>query len=62
LGQHHHVAGQADPKQRATALIESLGGTVESFHFALGKTDAYVITDMPDAAATKKILYRRPGN
>ena len=33
----------------ATALIESLGGTVESFHFALGETDAYVITDMPDA-------------
>ncbi len=77
----------------ATALIESLGGTIESFHFALGKTDAYVIADMPDAvsaaaaaltvnagggatartvalltateadaAATKKALYRPPGN
>lgn len=35
----------------ATALIESLGGTVESFHFAMGETDAYVITDMPDAVS-----------
>jgi uncharacterized protein with GYD domain len=35
----------------ATALIESLGGTVESFHFALGETDAYVIADMPDTVS-----------
>lgn len=35
----------------ATALIESLGGKVESFHFALGKTDAYVIVDMPNSEA-----------
>jgi uncharacterized protein with GYD domain len=32
----------------ATALIESLGGKVESFYFALGETDAYVTVDMPD--------------
>jgi len=35
----------------ATALIESLGGTVESFHFALGENDAYVIVEMPDAVS-----------
>jgi len=35
----------------ATALIESLGGKVESFHFALGSTDAYVIVDMPDSVS-----------
>jgi uncharacterized protein with GYD domain len=35
----------------ATALIESLGGKVESFHFALGNTDAYVIVDMPDSVS-----------
>ncbi len=33
----------------ATALIESVGGTVDAFHFAFGETDAYVIVDMPDA-------------
>jgi uncharacterized protein with GYD domain len=35
----------------ATALIESVGGTVDAFHFALGETDAYVIVDMPDAVS-----------
>lgn len=32
----------------ATALVESLGGKVESFYFALGETDAYVVVDLPD--------------
>ena len=32
----------------ATALVESLGGKVESFYFAFGDTDAYVVIDMPD--------------
>ena len=33
------------------ALVESVGGTVESFYFALGEIDAYVIVDVPDAAS-----------
>ena len=36
---------------RATAVqqaIEGLGGTMESFHFAFGAHDAYVLVDMPD--------------
>ena len=32
----------------ATALIEGLGGSVESFYFAFGGADVYVIADMPD--------------
>ncbi len=32
----------------ATALVESLGGKVESFYFAFGGTDVYVTVDMPD--------------
>ena len=40
----------------ATALIESVGGTVDSFHFALGETGAYVITDMPDAVSAAAAL------
>lgn len=35
----------------ATELIESLGGTVESFYFAFGGTDVFVIADLPDNAA-----------
>jgi len=31
-----------------SAAIEGLGGTLESFHFAFGETDVYVIADMPD--------------
>lgn len=29
-------------------MVEALGGTVESFYFAFGDDDAYVIIDMPD--------------
>ena len=32
----------------ATAVVESLGGKVDSFYFALGDTDAYVVVDLPD--------------
>ncbi len=32
----------------STALIEQLGGTLETFYFALGETDAYVIAELPD--------------
>lgn len=31
-------------------LVEGLGGKVEAFYFAYGENDAYIITDMPDAA------------
>jgi uncharacterized protein with GYD domain len=31
-------------------LIASVGGTMESFHFAFGGTDVYVIADIPDTA------------
>jgi len=32
----------------ATEVIQSVGGTLESFYFAFGPTDAYVIADLPD--------------
>ena len=35
----------------ATELIQGLGGKVESFYFAFGDTDAYVIADYPDAVS-----------
>ena len=31
-------------------IIEGAGGKLESFYFAYGDDDAYVIVDMPDAA------------
>jgi uncharacterized protein with GYD domain len=35
----------------AQAAAESVGGTVESFLFAFGGTDVYVVADMPDNVA-----------
>ena len=35
----------------AKALIESAGGTMESFYFAFGATDVYVIAEFPDNAS-----------
>jgi uncharacterized protein with GYD domain len=32
-------------------LIEGIGGKVEAFYYAYGEDDAYVITDVPDAAS-----------
>ncbi|MGH7734561.1 MAG: GYD domain-containing protein [Gemmatimonadales bacterium] len=32
----------------ATQLIEAVGGKVESFYFAFGDIDAYVIAEVPD--------------
>ena len=29
-------------------LAEGLGGSLESFHFAFGEHDAYVVVDLPD--------------
>jgi len=31
--------------------LEALGGKVDSFHFAFGKIDAYVICDVPDTVS-----------
>jgi uncharacterized protein with GYD domain len=31
-----------------TAAVEGLGGSVESFYFAFGGTDAYVTIELPD--------------
>lgn len=41
-------SGRADAIRKA---LESLGGTYESFHFALGEDDGYLIADLPDAEA-----------
>jgi uncharacterized protein with GYD domain len=47
-------AGGSERRGVADDLAKKLGGSVESFHFAFGDDDAYVIADLPDnkAAAT----------
>src|SRR5215210_117556 len=39
----------------ATAAAESAGGTVESFYFAFGDVDVYVLADFPDNAAAASV-------
>lgn len=36
-------------------LVERAGGKLESFYFALGESDVYVIADMPDAKTAAAI-------
>lgn len=43
-------------RQEAERIAESLGGRVDSFHFAFGDTDAYIIGDFPDAASAAAVV------
>ena len=41
-------AGGSARRDAITQLAESMGGRLESFHFAFGDRDAYVICELPD--------------
>jgi uncharacterized protein with GYD domain len=41
-------AGGSSRRDAVAALAESVGGRLESFHFAFGDHDAYVVVDFPD--------------
>ncbi|MGA2521735.1 MAG: GYD domain-containing protein [Acidimicrobiales bacterium] len=40
----------------ATALIESLGGKVESFYFAFGGVDVYLTAELPDNVSAAAVV------
>ena len=40
--------GGSSRRDAVAQLAESVGGRLESFHFAFGERDAYVIVDLPD--------------
>ena len=49
--------GGTSRREVIAKMAEGLGGSLESFYFAFGETDAYVVLDLPDnrsaaAAAT----------
>jgi uncharacterized protein with GYD domain len=44
-------AGAASRVAAISGMCSQLGGSLESFHFAFGKVDAYVIVDLPDDEA-----------
>jgi uncharacterized protein with GYD domain len=41
-------AGGSSRRDVVEKVAESVGGKLESFHFAFGDRDAYVIVDLPD--------------
>jgi uncharacterized protein with GYD domain len=44
-------AGAASRVAAVTDMCSGLGGTLESFHFAFGDVDAYVVVELPDDEA-----------
>jgi uncharacterized protein with GYD domain len=44
-------SGGSSRRDAVAQSAESVGGTLESFYFAFGDTDAYVIADLPDNEA-----------
>ena len=45
------AAGGTSRRDAVAKMAEGLGGSLESFYFAFGGEDAYVICDLPDNAA-----------
>ena len=44
-------AGAASRAKAVNDMANGLGGSLESFHFAFGDVDAYVVVDLPDDEA-----------
>jgi uncharacterized protein with GYD domain len=42
------AGGGTARREAVAAALEGLGGSLESFHFAFGDNDAYVIAEVPD--------------
>jgi len=42
--------GGSGRRKAVAQMVEGLGGKLETFYFAFGDVDAYVIADLPDSA------------
>ena len=56
-------AGGVSRREAVARMAEGLGGSLESFYFAFGDTDAYVVLDLPDnrTAAAASIAVNATG-
>ncbi len=56
-------AGGTSRRDIVARMAEGLGGKLESFYFAFGETDAYVLLDLPDnrTAAAASIAVNAAG-
>ena len=57
------TAGGTSRRDAVANMAEGLGGSLESFYFAFGETDAYVVLDLPDnrSAAAASIAVNAAG-
>lgn len=53
--------GGSKRREAVVELTESLGGSLESMYYAFGKTDVYLIVDMPDHAAVTALSLAASG-
>jgi uncharacterized protein with GYD domain len=55
--------GGTSRRDAVAKMAEGLGGSLESFYFAFGETDAYVVLDLPDnrTAAAASIAVNTAG-
>src|SRR4051812_48650485 len=49
------AAGGTARRDAARAVVESVGGTLESYYFAFGTTDVFTIADLPDNATAAAV-------
>src|SRR5204862_5558830 len=57
-------AGGTSRREVISKMAQGLGGSLESFYFAFGETDAYVVLDLPDnrTAAAASIAVSTAGS
>jgi uncharacterized protein with GYD domain len=55
--------GGTSRREAVAKMAEGLGGSLETFYFAFGETDAYVVLDVPDnkSAAAASIAVNASG-
>ena len=51
-------AGGGSRRDAVAKVAESVGGSLESFHFAFGDSDAYVIVDLSDNEAAAAVALK----
>jgi uncharacterized protein with GYD domain len=49
------TAGGSSRRDAVEATVSSVGGQLESFYFAFGDHDAYVVADLPDNTAAAAV-------
>lgn len=48
--------GGSSRRTTVANLFESMGGRLETFYYAFGETDAYIIADLPDNVTATALL------